>query len=64
MSPDPAYVATYTNPHVGDIDVVVRNGKVEIVEGPNDIRFTLKRLDGDTFSYNTTPSCPTTRRSL
>ena len=54
----PAYVGTYTNPYVGDIDVVARTGKLEIVEGPNDIRFTLKHLDGDTFSYKHDPELP------
>jgi hypothetical protein len=56
--PDPAYVGTYTNPYVGDIDVVARTGKLEIVEGPNDIRFTPKHLDGNTFSYKHDPEPP------
>jgi hypothetical protein len=53
--PDTAYVGAYTNPYVGDIDVVARTGKLEIVEGPNDIRFTLEHLDDDTFSYKHDP---------
>ena len=56
--PDTAYVGTYTNPYVGNIDVVARNGKLEMVEGPNNIRFTLEHLDGDTFIYKHDPELP------
>lgn len=56
--PDTAYVGTYTNPYVGDIQIVAQNGKLGIVEGPNDMRFTLEHLDGDTFIYKHDPELP------
>jgi CubicO group peptidase (beta-lactamase class C family) len=56
--PDTAYVGTYTNPYVGDIEIVAQNGKLEIVEGPNHMRFTLEHLDGDTFIYTDSPEMP------
>jgi CubicO group peptidase (beta-lactamase class C family) len=56
--PDTAYVGTYTNPYVGDIEIVAQNGKLEIVEGPNDMRFMLKHLDSDTFIYKHDPELP------
>jgi Domain of unknown function (DUF3471) len=56
--PDTAYVGTYTNPYVGNIDIVARNGNLEIVEGPNHMRFTLEHLDGDTFIYKHDPELP------
>lgn len=56
--PDTAYVGTYTNPYVGDIEIVAQNGKLEIVEGPNHMRFTLEHLDGDTFIYTAAPEIP------
>ena len=56
--PDTAYVGTYTNPYVGDIEIVAQNGKLEIVEGPNHMRFTLEHLDGDTFIYTDAPEVP------
>ncbi len=56
--PDSAYVGTYTNPYVGCIKIVARNGKLEIVEGPHDMRFTLEHLDGDTFIYKHYPETP------
>jgi CubicO group peptidase (beta-lactamase class C family) len=56
--PDTAYVGTYTNPYVGDIEIVAQKGKLEIVEGPNDIRFMLEHLDSDTFIYKHDPELP------
>lgn len=56
--PDTTYVGTYTNPYVGAIKIVARNGKLEIVEGPNNMRFTLDHLDGDTFIYKHNPETP------
>ena len=56
--PDTAYIGTYTNPYVGDITIEARNGTLEIVEGPNGIRFTLEHLYGDTFIYKHDPELP------
>ncbi len=56
--PETAYVGTYTNPYVGNINIVARNGKLDIVEGPNAMRFTLEHLDGDTFIYKHDPELP------
>jgi CubicO group peptidase (beta-lactamase class C family) len=56
--PDTAYVGTYTNPYVGNIEIVVQNSKLEIVEGPNALRFTLEHLYGDTFIYKHDPELP------
>lgn len=56
--PDTAYVGAYTNPYVGDIEIVAQKGKLEIVEGPNDMRFTLEHLDGDRFIYKRDPETP------
>jgi CubicO group peptidase (beta-lactamase class C family) len=56
--PDTAYVGTYTNPYVGDIEIVAQNWNLDIVEGPNDMRFTLEHLDGDTFIYKHDPELP------
>jgi hypothetical protein len=56
--PDSAFVGTYTNPYVGDIEIVAQNGKLEIVEGPNDMRFTLEHVDGDKFIYKHDPELP------
>jgi CubicO group peptidase (beta-lactamase class C family) len=56
--PDSAFVGTYTNPYVGDIEIVAQNGKLEIVEGPNDTRFTLEHVDGDKFIYKHDPELP------
>jgi hypothetical protein len=53
-----AYVGTYTNPYVGGIKIVAQSGKLEIVEGPNDMRFTLEHRDGDTFIYKHYPELP------
>jgi CubicO group peptidase (beta-lactamase class C family) len=56
--PDTAYIGTYTNPYVGDIEIVAQNGKLEIVEGPNHMRFTLEHRDGDKFIYEDAPEVP------
>jgi CubicO group peptidase (beta-lactamase class C family) len=56
--PDTAYVGTYTNPYVGDIKIVPQNEKLDIVEGPNNMRFMLEHLDGDTFIYKHDPELP------
>jgi hypothetical protein len=56
--PETAYVGTYTNPYVGNIDIVARNRNLEIVEGPNQMRFTLEHLDGDKFIYKHDPELP------
>jgi CubicO group peptidase (beta-lactamase class C family) len=56
--PDTAYVGTYTNPYVGNIEIVVQNRTIEIVEGPNALRFTLEHLYGDTFIYKHDPELP------
>lgn len=56
--PDATYVGSYTNPYVGDIEIVARNGKLDIVEGPNHMRFTLEHLDADTFIYAHDPEVP------
>jgi CubicO group peptidase (beta-lactamase class C family) len=56
--PDTAYVGTYTNPYVGNIEIVVQNRKLEIVEGPNALRFTLEHRDGDSFIYTHDPELP------
>jgi hypothetical protein len=51
-------VGTYRNSYVGDIKIVRQNGKLDIVEGPNHMRFTLEHLDGDTFIYKHDPELP------
>jgi CubicO group peptidase (beta-lactamase class C family) len=56
--PDSAYVGTYSNTYVGTIEVVARSGRLEIVEGPNHMRFTLEHLDADTFVYRHDPELP------
>jgi Domain of unknown function (DUF3471)/Beta-lactamase len=56
--PDTAYVGTYTNPYVGNIEIMVQNRKLEIVEGPNALRFTLEHRDGDSFIYTHDPELP------
>ena len=56
--PDSVYAGTYANPYVGDISIVAGNGTLEIVEGPNGIRFTLEHLDGDIFIYKHDPELP------
>jgi CubicO group peptidase (beta-lactamase class C family) len=56
--PTTAYVGTYTNPYVGDIKILAKNGKLDIVEGPKDMQFTLEHQDGDTFLYTHDPELP------
>ena len=56
--PDAAYVGTYRNPYVGNIEIAPRSGKLEIVEGPKKMRFTLEHLDADTFIYKHAPELP------
>lgn len=60
IAPRPAgsYAGTYTNAYVGDTEIVTRNGKLEIVQGPHDMRFPLEHLNGDTFTYVHDPELP------
>jgi hypothetical protein len=37
---------------------VAQNGKLEIVEGPNHMRFALQHLYGDKFIYEDAPELP------
>ena len=55
---DSAYVGTYANAYVGGIDIAPGSGKLEIIEGPNRVRFTLEHLDADTFIYGHDPELP------
>lgn len=48
---DAAYMGTYTNDYVGDVDVIVTDEGLALVEGPAEIVYPLTHFDGNTFTY-------------
>jgi len=48
-----AYIGTYTNDFFGDIAVIEHDGRLAIVEGPNNMMFALKHYNRDIFTYKT-----------
>jgi CubicO group peptidase (beta-lactamase class C family) len=48
------YIGSYANDFFGDIEIVIKDGGLAIVEGPNKMTFALKHYDRDTFTYETT----------
>lgn len=50
--PNSAYVGTYTNDFLGDIQVIEKDGGLSIQEGPAKLTFPLKHFDRDLFLYH------------
>lgn len=55
---DAAYVGTYTNEYVGDVEVVVDGDGLAILEGPDKMRFPLEHHDADLSTYAQSPELP------
>ncbi len=53
-----AYVGTYHNDYVGDMQIVSANGKLQLVVGPENMTYDLEHFDGDTFLYASVPELP------
>jgi CubicO group peptidase (beta-lactamase class C family) len=53
-----AYVGTYHNDYVGDVQIVSNGGKLQLVAGPKNMTFDLEHFDGDTFLYVSAPETP------
>jgi CubicO group peptidase (beta-lactamase class C family) len=49
--PNSAYVGTYNNDFLGDVQVIEKDGGLSIQEGPNKLTFPLKHFDRDLFIY-------------
>jgi CubicO group peptidase (beta-lactamase class C family) len=49
--PNSAYLGTYTNDFVGEVEVIEQDGGLAIREGPNKLTFPLKHFDRDLFIY-------------
>lgn len=49
--PNSAYVGTYTNDFLGDVQVIEQDGGLSIQEGPSKRIFPLKHFDRDLFIY-------------
>lgn len=49
--PNSAYVGTYTNDFVGDVQVIEKDGGLAIQEGPNKLTFPLKHFDQNLYIY-------------
>jgi len=56
-----AYVGSYTNEYVGTAQVVAVDGGLELLLGPEPMRFALEHWDGDTFSILDAPELPAYR---
>jgi hypothetical protein len=48
-----AYVGRYTNDYFGEISIIDKDGKLAILEGPENKTFPLQHYDRDTFTYET-----------
>ena len=53
-----AYVGTYTNDYVGDVEVIVVDGDLEVVAGPAAVTYILTHFDANTFTYIHDPELP------
>lgn len=53
-----AYVGTYRNDYVGDLQIVDNAGKLQLVVGPKGMTYELEHFDGDTFLYLSAPETP------
>lgn len=53
-----AYVGTYFNNYVGDVQIVTTNGTLQLVAGPKNMTFTLRHYDGNSFFYTSAPETP------
>src|SRR6478672_2851579 len=56
--PNSAYIGTYTNDFIGDVEVIEKDGALSIQEGPNKLTFPLKHFDRDLFIYYPYPEIP------
>jgi CubicO group peptidase (beta-lactamase class C family) len=53
-----AYVGTYTNDYIGDVQVIDKDGGLALRAGPNKKTFPLKHYDHDIFIYYPYPEIP------
>jgi CubicO group peptidase (beta-lactamase class C family) len=53
-----AYVGTYRNDYVGDMEIVDNAGTLQLVVGPGGMTYDLEHFDGDTFLYLSAPETP------
>ena len=53
-----AYAGTYANDYVGEVTVVVRDGSLVALMGPEAMEFPLTPLGGDDFEYLDSPEVP------
>jgi hypothetical protein len=52
-SANKAYVGTYTNLYVGDVNVMEKDGGLAMTLGPQRLMFRIKHYNRDTFTYET-----------
>ncbi len=55
---DAAYLGTYTNAYVGDVEIVEGPDGLEALLGPDRVAFPLRHLDANTFTYLDAPELP------
>ena len=55
---DDAYVGTYDNEYLGDVEVTVIDGALTVVMGPARVEFPLTHFDGDVFTLVDAPELP------
>jgi CubicO group peptidase (beta-lactamase class C family) len=53
-----AYLGTYTNDYVGDIEVIVIDGDLAVVGGPAAVTYVLTHYNANTFTYIHDPELP------
>lgn len=56
--PDAAYVGTFANDYVGEVEIRAGEEGLELVVGPDTLVFPLDHWDGDTFVYADAPELP------
>ena len=55
---DDAYIGTYTNDYIGDVEVIVTDGALAVIAGPAEVTFVLTHLDANTFTHVQDPELP------
>ncbi len=56
--PDNAYVGTYANDYVGEVEIRAGENGLELVVGPEPRAFRLEHWNADTFAYPDAPELP------
>lgn len=53
-----AYMGTYRNDYVGDVEIAARDGRLVLLVGPDRVEFSLDHWNRDTFLYTSSPDVP------